>query len=329
MYNEEIKLAFIRKYTESSKTKKLVLHLFDGISEIEEKYATDFCTMNETQAQEAYSRVSGTRSSSQSAILFILRSYVRWCGANGYETSEAVYNLTQDVRDKIREGYGSSPEHLRLSLNAAFPNPDNNEIEYVYRSFFWLGFMGLQVKEAVKITKENLDFKNCLLSYPGISANQIIYQQSIPDLRKACNLTKFREPRGKDGVSKQRAFGNEILRGKVTEKPLEELIDSTFLPTISRAFRKAYDRYTEDGAQPPKELSLRLTFRHVYLSGIFYRMFENERMGFIPDFAEIVDRERRNAKPAKFNINYTETKKINILIRDMEKDYENWKLAFS
>lgn len=329
MYNEQVKAAFIQKYTSSDQTKKLLLHIFDGTKGIEEKYGKDFYAMNSEQAQEAFNCVSGIKVNGASAILMILKAYVRWCIANGYPASQAVQELRIDVYDKLRESYVASPEHLNRALRAAFPNPEKNEIEYIYRSFLWLGFMGLQTSEAIQVTADELDFSQMHLNYSGHKGYHLIYPEALPDLKKAIELKGFKEPRGKNGIERQRAPGREILRGKITKKPLEEVVDATFRPTISRAFKAALDKYESQGIEVPADLSLKLTFKHIYMSGIFYRTYERERMGIPPSFDEIVLWERRNAKEPSFSRNYTERKLLNILIRDMEKDYDNWKSVFS
>lgn len=326
MYNEQLKLAFIHEYTKKEKTAKLVHHLFNGTEEIEQRYDTDFYAMNREQAQEAFNYASGTKVNGAGALLRILQAYVRWCKANGYPVTDAISEVQIDVSEKMRDSYVMSPLHLKQSLDEAFPHPEENEIEYIYRSFLWLAFMGLQSSEAIKVTDTDLDFSESRLSYGG--RDHPIYLESILDLKKAVGLKEFKEPRGKKGVKRQRAVGHEILRGKVSKKTLEEAVEQTFRPTISRAFRTALEKYEKECANVPPHLSLRLTYKHIYMSGIFYRMRDRERIGICPDFDEIVMRERRNSKESNFSRNYTERKLLNILIRNMEKDYENWKRAF-
>lgn len=336
MYNEKIKLGFIEKYTTSDQTKRLLLHIFDGTKDAEAKYGRDFYEMDVEQAQETYNNVAGIKVSGASAILMILKAYVRWCTANGLPTSDSVSRLHIDVRDKLKESHVASPQHLRYALDAAFPHPELNEIEYIYRSFLWLGFMGFQASEAIRVTKDDVHFQDCRIIFVELGEDgtakeysHLIYTEAMQDIRMAVQLTEFREPRGKNGIIKQRAHGDEILRGKVGQNSLEDAVDITFRPTISRAFREALDRYTSAGNEVPAQLSLKLTFKHVYMSGIFYRTYERERMGIPPSFDAIVMRERRNAKESKFSRNYTERKLLNILIHDMEQDYDNWKSVFA
>lgn len=332
MYNEPVKQAFIRKYTASGQTKKLLLHIFSRTQEIEERYHTDFYAMNVKQAQEAFNCASGVQTNGASAILLILKAYVRWCTANGYQTSDAVYDLRFDVYDKVRSGYVSSPRHLKDTLDEVFKNPDQNEIEYIYRSYFWLGFMGLKVQEAIQVTADVLDFTNMHLTFFHDGTTRLIYPESLQDLRKAVELKELREPRGKEGVKKPRADGREILRGKVSRLTMEESIELTFRPTISRAFKAAMKSVSiaqeGGGREVSKSFSSKLTFKHAYMSGIFYRAYEKERMGIPPDFDEIVLAERRNSKEVSSSQNYTERKLLNGIIRGMEQDYDNWKSVF-
>lgn len=331
MYNEGIKSKFFEKYTRSPQTKKLLLHVFEGISAIEEQYNKDFSVMSVQQAQEAFNCISGTKVNGASTILMILKGYVRWCHANGFPTTNAVYDLRIDMHDKLRESYVASPHHLWKALEAAFPHPETNEIEYIYRSFLWLGFMGLQVAEAIQVTANQLNFEEMRLTFPVGDKEKsfIIYPESARDLHKAAELTAFVEPHGQRSVQKLRAGGNEILRGKVSDHSLAEAVDSTFRPIISRAFKKALASYEHQGIPVPVELSLKLTFKHIYMSGLFYRTYERERIGIPPSFDEIVLEERRNAKESSYSRNYTQRKHLGMLIRNMEQDYNNWKSVFA
>lgn len=187
--------------------------------------------------------------------------------------------------------------------------------------------MGLQVSEAIGVMNSDLNFNEAQLLFAGRELP--IYPESVLDLRKAVDLEEFRESRGKNRIRKKRAAGHEILRGKVSRRTLGEAVKLTFRPTISRAFKAALDRYESNGAEVPPHLSLKLTFKHVYMSGIFYRTYEEEREGVAPAFEAIVAQERRNAKESHFSRNYTERKLLNILISEMKQDYENWKKAFA
>lgn len=334
MYNEPIKSVFMEKYKQSAQTQKLLSFIFNGIEATEEKYGVDFYAMNVEQAQEAFNSVSGIKTNGASSILMILKSYVKWCIANGYPATQAVQELRFDVYDKLRESYVASPEHLQRTLNEVFPNPEKNQIEYIYRTYLWLGFIGLQSSEAIQVTADYIDTKTYMLSFPNPKEPEKrklyrIYPEAMPDLQQAIALPNFKEPHvGKD-IVRERAPGKEILRGKVSKRTLEEAIESTFRPTICRAFKTAYDRYEKQGIKVPAQYSLKLSFRHAYMSGIFYRAYERERAGIPPSFDEIVLEERRNAKEPNFSRNYTERKLLNILIRNMENDYINWKSVFT
>lgn len=325
MYNEHTKLSFIEDYSQSVQSRALLRQIFNGIEFIEQKYNVDFCSMDSSQAQEAYSRISGMRARSAGSYLAMLRSYVKWCRARGYLTSDAVYGLRIDFYEKIREKMVASPAHLKLALDAAFPNPARNEIEYIYRSFLWLAYMGFMDIEAVRVRCDEIFLAKHIIRFSGNTEDYHIYMEAEHDLSKACSLREFKEPRGKDGVYKQRAVGDLLLRGKVTANTMEESISKTFRPTITRAFKNAVNAYEAQGSQVPKHLSLGLTYNSIYLSGIFYRAYERERMGIPPRFDAIVIRERSYAPASNYSRNYTLNKQLNSMINDMEKDYLNWK----
>lgn len=332
MYNDQVKCAFIQRYTASDQTEKLVRGIFDRMQGVEEKYDTDFYAMNTEQAQEAFTSVTGTRIKGANTILMILKAYVRWCVANGYPASNSVQDVRLDVYDKFKEGYVASPLHLKETLDVVFYRPDLNGIEYIYRTYFWLAFMGLQVSEAIQVKDSDIDFDNMRLKFFDAKRKKEerfpMYVESLPDFRQAKVMKTISEPRGTKGVSKDRASGNELLRGKVSKRTLEEAITLTYRPVICRTFKETPQRYEREGKEVPKTVSLKLTYNHAYMSGIFYRMYERERMGIPPDFDEIVLRERRNVTNPHYPRGYSERKLLNILIKNMGQDYENWKSVF-
>ncbi len=337
MFNEDLKDGFIHAvYSREESTRKQVEKLLLTLGEYERKYGADFSQMNEEQTKETAKAMCGYRTSNANTIFFILREYVKWCRAQGYDTSDAIWRIRLPLVEKMRSSFVGSPAHLKMSLDMAFPDMKENDIKLVYRSFLWLGFMGFRDSEAICVTVNDVHFDNMKVTfgdwiYP-------IYAESLPDLHGACELTSFDEPRGNIGTIKERASGDAILRGKTPRKPrgkdtkgektMQDFLITTLRPMVSRAFSAAAETYEKNGGNPPG-LSLDLSYNHVYLSGIFYRMYEEERIGRKPDFTEIVSREHRNSSHAEYDSNYTRNKFINGCIRNYEADYMNWKSLFT
>lgn len=334
MYNEDVKQSFIADYGRSDKSRVFLRYIFRGIKSIEEQYGVDFYAMNEQQAQEALNNISGTRVTTAGTCIILLRSYVKWCRAKGYAVSNAVSSLRIDLYDRVKETTVASPYHLKLSLDAAFPHPEKSESRYIYRTFLWLAYMGFTDEEAIHITDKEVLFDKRVICREGENVFHRIYPESELDIKKACDMKEMLEDRGKDGFRKKRADGNYILRGRAndySENSMEELLEKTLRPIVSRSFKKAAKAFETNDQQIPSELSLKLSYKTVFLSGVFYRAYERERIGiasripFTPRFDEIVLKDRTNAPDEKFYRNYTRAKWINPLVKQMEADYENWK----
>lgn len=325
MFNPQLKEAFMRKYTTSGNTQKLLLYIFRKTGEVESKYGIDFCRMNVPQTKEAFDNASGVKTNGAGAVLKILKMYINWCTANGLWATDAIQFVRIDGYEKLRNSHLASPHHLAVSLDAAFPHPEENEIEYIYRSFLWLGYIGLQDTEAIRVTASNLNFDTMKLTFPKHREPYEFYTDSKPDLLKAAYLTSFTESRCRGHRIAQRAEGNEILRGKPSKKSMEERLESTFRPFICRAFKAAAEHPIEQEEKP----SLKLNYKSVYASGLFYRTYERERRGVSPKFDEIIMKERRMSREEYSQQTPAERNYFDELIRNTRKDYENWRSVFT
>lgn len=338
MFNEEIKQKFISSKRPSGKmytisTQDTIRTIFDMVQVYEHEYQVDFAQMNALQMQTTLDNIGGVRARTAEAIFYYLKEYVKWCAQNGMQTSEAINVVRVDAIEKFRSCMVSSPAHLKKCIDAAFPNPECNTIEYVYRALLWLAFIGFHDFEAIQIRESDVKLEDMLIVYPGRFEPYMIYSEALPDIRKVTNdLPDFLEPRGKNGVVKQREFGDRILRGKVTKKTPEQQLATTIPQMLSRAFKNAADKYTENGMDIPRDLSLNLSYSRVRLSGVFYRAYDLERMGCEPTFNDEVSREfQRKKAQDRYTIKEERTEsKIQYEIRkNYLEDYARWKSAFS
>lgn len=334
MYNESIKQEFISAYTTSASNRKVVQRVFTSTEKYEAEYCTDFSQMDRVQMQRTLDEIVGIRTQSAESMFFVLKEYVKWCSRNGIRTSDAISDVRIDAIERVRSHRVANPGHLKLSLDTVFPHPELNSIEYIYRAMLWLAFMGFEDFEAIKVKESEVDLKNMLIHYAGSREPYMIYAEAVPDIREACDAMEFIEPRGKDGVKKQRASGDTILRGKVSKKSADEQLESTFRQTISRAFKVAIDSFEKNGIEIPRSLSLNLSYSRILLSGIMYRAYTREQIGIPPNamFAALVEKEvkrKMEAKEYTININRTENKIRTVLMKGYIDDYARWKCAFT
>ena len=71
-----------------------------------------------------------------------------------------------------------------------------------------------------------------------------------------------------------------------------------------------------------------LSFYRIWLSGLFYRMYEMERAGIPADFSETAIQEM-SGKTYSLEGRATLRQKQNRKAKDYMDDYQRWKLAFS
>ena len=76
---------------------------------------------------------------------------------------------------------------------------------------------------------------------------------------------------------------------------------------------------------------LHLSFYRVWMSGLFYRTYENERAGIRPSFSEAAVDFMSGKEYAINGVNkrIKISHKQNRIERDYMEDYQRWKLAFS
>ena len=73
---------------------------------------------------------------------------------------------------------------------------------------------------------------------------------------------------------------------------------------------------------------LKLSYYRVWISGVFFRAYENEQMGIEPDFSTVVSK-RVEGKTYKLDSGRnTQDAKKRQLVHDYLEDYQRWKLAY-
>lgn len=328
LYNEMRKRAFLSAKAREAGSNNVLLSLFERIAEHECRYERDFAEMDESQRSKTVSEVAGLSRKTIYAAESTLREYVRWCSERGYAISGEPETIRADITERIRRSMVYSPADLLTTLQSVFPEPDIHGIHAVYRSYLWLAFAGLEEQEAIRLTPEHLHFNKMEIRLPGANFSSYpIYAEAAEDFKKACAMEQICENKGKKNISliwKDRAPGNLILRGKMTDKPLEEVLKTSIRPLVSRAFARA-------AQTAPANVRTELSYRRAYMSGVFYREWLAEKEGFEANFIKYarVDFDNRNRISGyKLNDRYNENHVISVLRKSYEDDYRRWKEAF-
>lgn len=338
MYNESQKMAFVDSKERSATTRKFLIQIFNGFEPYENKWGMDLSLQQAEVLQPVVSELSGLRGKSTEVILIMLKEYVKWLMHNNYPYDKGIYNVKTDSLDKVRNQMVSSPAHLsklmlkceveigtddkdnKIIVERGFDKPELETVDVTYRVFLWMAFMGLYDREAIDVRVSDVDLDNLVLVYKG--KNYKIYQEAKLDFEKACKLTDFCYIHPNYTTRRNRADGDLLMRGIKSS----EVVMSTLRPIINRKLNPQPKGKTI-------KLKDKLSYRKIYLSGAFYRMFELERMGEEVDFSKLVAKDvlmKKETDRPDYTISATRT--LNVITNKMERDYmtdyERWKCAF-
>ena len=316
MFNEQQKNEFISSYTSSGKTASFATQIFNWFEPCEEQNGADLSQLPVEVLQPVVNELTGVRTKSTELVLIILKEYVKWCGRNGYDVGNGIFNVRINSIDKIQEQMVASPLHLRSRLDEFFDEPEKETVDIVYRVFLWLAFAGLSDKDAICIRDSDVDLNNLKISFNGHTYE--IYKESKDDFERACKLTDFNFEHPHYVTRRNRAEGDIIMRG--FRSPDVDL--RTIRPIINKRFNGEADEHQKG----------RISYNRIYLSGIFYREYERERAGLGVDFSTVIAADiQRKEQTKKYTV--TKTRTLTTIANAMEKeylaDYEKWKCAFA
>ena len=319
MYNEELKSRFIEEYSTKVTTHKAARRVFKITARDEEQWGADLCTKTTEELQPVVDHVCGLTSPSKWTGLAILREYVRWCISNHVPgVCDGMLHITSAGLTKIKQQMVASPLHLQNFLDAVFDSESRLTMGNVYRGYYWLAYAGILEEDTPLIRTGDVDLSEMSIHYMG--GHVPIYREALPVFKNLVNLTSFRyehEHYRSGAAVVDRVPGDQLLRGIKAN-----MSRNTFGDVLSKSNLKAFNEGTT---------TIRMSYQRAYLSGVFYRIYEQERAGLPASFEEIIDTRVRQMlvyKGKKWDRDYVEfyMKKI---ARDYEGDYMRWKMAFA
>lgn len=315
MYNNELKTRFIRDYTQSLNTANVAATVFTAMEPFEKMWQADLCTKTAEELQPAIDKVVALRFRSQWMSLTILKEYVRWCMAMRVPGAcDGMFHITAAGLDKVKHQMVSSPFHLQKYLDEVFKEYDKEAmIDTLYRCYYWLAYSGVQNHDVLSVRTLDVDLKEMTIRYGDTSVP--IYREALPALRSAVERESFlyRHPHYGD-VWRDRVPGNELLRGY---RPITNI--KFFRSNMSHISAEAIEQHKTE---------LHLSYNRVWMSGHFYRAYENERAGNRVEFEDVVDTimaDKTYTLNGRTKIEHVKKQRA----RDYMEDYQRWKLAFS
>ena len=215
---------------------------------------------------------------------------------------------------KVRRQMVSGPLHLQRVLDEVFDKETEETTDIIYRCYYWMAFGGIKESDTLLIKASDIDFSRMEITYGDTHAP--IYREALPAFHRAAELKSFyyKNPNYSKIILRDRVPGDMLLRGiRATTKTM------TIRSILSR--RSAWA--IESG-----HTQQQLSFHRVWLSGLFYRIYDRERAGIPVDFSEAaIDfmSDRAYMLSGKSTLEH----KQNRIEREYMGDYQRWKLAFS
>lgn len=305
MYNENLKNRFLAGYGNSGKTKAVVRNILQAFEKYEEGWGADLCTRTVDELRPAVDATSRLRMSSQLFQLQVLKDYSRWCSAMRVPGAcDAMAQIQVAGIDTVREQMVSGPAHLQRYLDILFDDVTKQTVDVVYRSYLWLAFCGIREEDALKIRAQDVDLLTMTITLPD-GESYPVYREAGFTIHLAASLSDFAYFHPKYvGSRRNRVDGDLILRGIKA--------NASALALRSKISERASEAYNSGAT------TQRISYSRAFLSGAFYRMYEDEQAGCEVDFLDLAKRESptlgTRALASKANL--------------YRQDYLRWKLAF-
>lgn len=316
MYNEELKTKFVRGYTNSISTAEVCQTIFNAFEQYEVEWDADLCTRSAEELQPVVDNLVGFRARSKWMRLIILKDYVKWCiGMKVPGACDGMLKIETVGLEKVKHQTVASPLHLQRYLDSICEPESEETTDNIYRCFYWLAYGGVAEEDILSIKCSDVDLNNMVVRYNDTEVP--IYREALPAFKNCVKLTQFvyKHPNYDKLVYKDRADGDTLVRGIRSAPSIKAM-----RVELSRRSKAKMDEGKTD---------LKLSYFRVWISGLFYRMYERERAGMPVDFSAAAA-QFMEGKTYKLDRgrNTPEAKKRQ-LTRDYLEDYERWKLAFA
>ena len=320
MYNEEIKKRFIEEHFTTDNTKVAAATTFEVLAPYEEGWGADICTRGADELRPVVSAIVGQRVISHRHRMTILRAYAKWCVENNIPGAcLAIFELSALTTDNLKRHTVSGPGHLQRYLDCCFDAESEETVDCAYRCYLWLAFAGMREEDVLKITVSDVDFENMVVRHGG--SEYPIYREGVPAFSRCVKLNQFRYVSTTYVALRARAPGDRLLRGILKSSGNVK----TYRVRVSRQLKEA--KYMP--AEPDESLMLQLSYYRVWLSGLFYRMYEAEREGVVPDFTPVAVEYMRDREYKLDSGRNTLAGKRKEIAANYQADYQRWKAAYN
>ena len=313
MYNAAQKKNFITSYSSKEGMRAYVQQVFEQFSAYEEEIGKDICEMSFEELQEMFSKTSRVRASSHKTPRRTVRDYAAWCREHGVAgATDAAERINEIEIDGMRQLTVRNPRHLNAFLDTLAVPETELTSDNVFRAYYWLAYAGLGAQEILTVTNDEVKLDTLTVFHDG--KEYPIYREAVPSIKNCLTLQSFKYYNAnynEKWIWRDRIPSDILLRGVRAIPTL-----GTFRVDFLKRLRKA---------QAEGKTDLRLSYYRIWLSGVFYRMYEDELAGFPPDFSRFVDEKLGDFQykvPPKGNSQEYKRKE---LADTYLNDYERWK----
>lgn len=323
MYNSELKSKFIAEYTSAIEMAKSCVTFFDFTEKFEAQRSADLCTFSAADLQQVADNMMTARSGGSRTRLSILRKYLIWCMSHGIDGARNEFQkIIVSNLDKIKRSMFSGPLQLQKFLNSALSPESEQQTDNCTRCIFWLIYGGMKIENLNRVLVSDVKLEDMIVSYDG--DEYPIYREGMAAFKNCKRLTQFlythHSAAGNDyEVMRDRCAGKELIRG-VRSVPS--------IATIRSLITKTSVQSSESTG-----VEVRYSNYNVWLSGLFFRMYETEQyvghISFIGAANDLVQ-----GKKYKYGDVTEEKRKTldfarrNNYAKQYLMDYQNWKDAF-
>ena len=317
MYNAAQKEQFIREYTTKISVRTQAKSLFEAVEPYEEQRQADLCTWSVEELQQVFDKVTGIRESSRSAPRTILMRYGEWCVKNRIPgATDAARQLDRGTVENLRSRMIRNPRHLQSVLDLLCEPESEETADNCFRTWFWLVYAGMKDTDIPNVRTSDVDFERMSVRYG--CREYPFCREALPAIRNCVRLQEFRykHPLYPEHIIWMDRVPGDILVRSVRSVPSVH----TMQVDLSRRLKKARDAGKTD---------MQLSYYKIWLSGAFYRMWEEELAGFPVDFSSFVDEKLGDFQYSVKPGGSTQETKRKSLAKSYQSDYERWKQALT
>lgn len=302
-YNEDLKFKFATEADAPSSYKRFAKQLFVHSYSREDELQKDISEWPREEIIDFLERNSSHAYGTFKTRIFSLNSYISWANKNfiPVEISEVDFSKVQ------RYHLIASPSGLQNKLDSVFEPIVMNSNDIVFRTGYWLIFMGVPSQKIDFIDSSEVDLKNEFVLCDGVKYK--IPKEAIQTFKKCKSLKEF-IMYATNIYPVSRYEGTLFLRGVKWGKGVQDDAEFGRDSVLKRALRKALKK------------KVSITVDVIKRSGVFYRMYQLEKEGIAPNYLQAYSEFAEGAS------DWIRNNRKSVYISSTKIEYEAWKKAF-